>query len=318
MTTNEYAVWVRRSGYLTIGMALVIVLIKLYASIETNAASMLASFMDALLDVFVSLLNFMALRYATKPADDDHRFGHGKAEAVMALFQSAFLAGAAAMLLYQGISRIYSPEPVGALQIGIVSTVICSVLTLALVLIQRWIIKKTGSLAVQADQAHYRGDLLMNAAVLLAMVLVANSLLWADAVMAVGIAIYLLWNAGQLSRESFKHLLDEELPAVRREQILTVLMRLPAVYGVDQLRTRQAGPRVFIQLRLVLADELSLHDAHEIVDKAEQEVAGLFLDAEVIIHADPCSAVPLMEYPFLKSAPAISERECDTAHVNSR
>jgi ferrous-iron efflux pump FieF len=283
-------------------MALVIVFIKLYASIETNAASMLASFMDALLDVLVSMLNFMAIRYATKPADDDHRFGHGKAEAVMALFQSAFLVGAAAMLLYQGISRFFSPEPVGALQMGIVSTVICSVLTLTLVLLQRWIIRKTGSLAVQADQAHYRGDLLMNGAVLLAMVLVANSVLWADAAMAVLIALYLFWNAAQLSRESFKHLLDEELPEEQRQQILSKLHGLPAVKGVDQLRTRQAGPRVFIQLRLVLADELSLHDAHDIADAAELQVAALFQDAEVIIHADPLSAVPEMEYPFSTNA----------------
>jgi ferrous-iron efflux pump FieF len=298
MSSTDYVIWVRRSGYLTVGMALVIVLIKLYASIETNAASMLASFMDALLDVLVSLLNFMAIRYATKPADDDHRFGHGKAEAVMALFQSAFLVAASAMLLYQGVSRFYAPQPVGALQIGIVSTVVCSVLTLTLVLIQRWIIKKTGSLAVQADQAHYRGDLLMNAAVLLAMVLVSNSVLWADAAMAVLIALYLFWNASQLSRESFKHLLDEELPEPMRLQILKTLTNLPAVQGVDQLRTRQAGPRVFIQLRLVLADELSLHDAHDITDIAEQQVAALFQDAEVIIHADPRSAVPHMEYPL--------------------
>jgi len=298
MSSTDYVIWVRRSGYLTVGMALVIVLIKLYASIETNAASMLASFMDALLDVLVSLLNFMAIRYATKPADDDHRFGHGKAEAIMALFQSAFLVAASAMLLYQGVSRFYAPQPVGALQIGIVSTVVCSVLTLTLVLIQRWIIKKTGSLAVQADQAHYRGDLLMNAAVLLAMVLVSNSVLWADAAMAVLIALYLFWNASQLSRESFKHLLDEELPEPMRLQILKTLTNLSAVQGVDQLRTRQAGPRVFIQLRLVLADELSLHDAHDITDIAEQQVAALFQDAEVIIHADPRSAVPHMEYPL--------------------
>jgi len=298
MSSTDYVICVRRSGYLTVGMALVIVLIKLYASIETNAASMLASFMDALLDVLVSLLNFMAIRYATKPADDDHRFGHGKAEAIMALFQSAFLVAASAMLLYQGVSRFYAPQPVGALQIGIVSTVVCSVLTLTLVLIQRWIIKKTGSLAVQADQAHYRGDLLMNAAVLLAMVLVSNSVLWADAAMAVLIALYLFWNASQLSRESFKHLLDEELPEPMRLQILKTLTNLSAVQGVDQLRTRQAGPRVFIQLRLVLADELSLHDAHDITDIAEQQVAALFQDAEVIIHADPRSAVPHMEYPL--------------------
>jgi ferrous-iron efflux pump FieF len=144
------------------------------------------------------------------------------------------------------------------------STVVCSVLTLILVLMQRWIIKKTGSLAVQADQAHYRGDLLMNAAVLLALVLVANSVLWADAAMAVLIAIYLFWNAGQLSRESFKHLLDEELPEALRQQIINKLNDLP--------------------------------------EDAERQLAALFQDAEVIIHADPLSAVPAIEYPFARGA----------------
>lgn len=298
MTANDYMLWVRRSGYLTIGMALLIVLIKLVASIQTNAASMLASFMDALLDVLVSFLNFMAIRYATKPADEAHRFGHGKAEAVMALFQAAFLVGAAVLLCYQGISRFYSPQPIGAISVGIYSTIICSVLTLVLVLLQRWIIKKTGSLAVRADQAHYRGDLLMNAAVLIALVLVSNSVLWADALFAVLIALYLFWNAMGLARESFKHLLDEELPEHQRQNILINLQKLPQVLGVEQLRTRQAGPRVFIQLRLVMADELSLQQAHEIVDQAESEIAQLFQDAEVIIHADPRSAVGEMEYPF--------------------
>ncbi len=142
MSHANYQLWVRRSGYLTLLTALVIVALKLTAAIMTNAASALASFMDALLDVLVSTLNFIALRYALKPADQEHRFGHGKAEAIMALFQAAFLTGAAVLLLYQGVSRYFSPEPVGALNSGILLTFICTGLTLMLVLVQRWIIKK--------------------------------------------------------------------------------------------------------------------------------------------------------------------------------
>ena len=208
---QEYARWVRRSGYLTLTVAITIVLLKLAAAVLTNAAAALASFMDAVLDVLVSLLNFAALRYALRPADADHRFGHGKAEAVMALFQAAFLTGAAVLLFYQGVSRFYSPEPVGALTSGMWLTLLCTLLTLLLVAGQRLIIAKTGSLAVKADLAHYRGDVLMNGAVLLALLLVANSLLWADAVMAALIAVYLLWNAWQLVQESLRHLLDQEL-----------------------------------------------------------------------------------------------------------
>ena len=287
MTSHEYNLWVRRSGKLTIGIALIIVIIKLFAAIDTNAASILASLMDAMMDVAVSLLNFVALRYALKPADDDHRFGHGKAEAVMALFQAAFLAGAAFVLLYQGINRIYLPAPIGAINNGIWAMLLCSGLTLTLVLLQRWIIKKTGSLAVAADQAHYRSDLLMNAAGLLALYLVQNSLLWADAAIAILIAVYLLFNAAQLLRESMVHLLDEELPETERQQILQHLLQMPGVLGVEQLRTRRAGPRIFIQLRLLLPQDWSLQKAHQVTDLAEQQIAAFYRDAEVIIHPDP-------------------------------
>lgn len=297
MTQGEYRLWVRRSGYLTLFTALLIVALKLSAAIMTNAASALASFMDALLDVLVSGLNFLALRYALKPADDEHRFGHGKAEAVMALFQAAFLTGAAVLLFYQGVSRYFSPEPVGALNSGILLTLLCTGFTLMLVLVQRWIIKKTGSLAVKADSAHYSGDVLMNLSVIAALWLVSNSVLWADAVMAALIALYLLWTAWQLALESLRHLLDEELTQAEREQIVATLQQLPQVYGVNQLRTRQAGVKKFVQLRLLLSDELSLLDAHDIVDTAERKVAALFRDAEVIIHADPVSVVPVPEFP---------------------
>ena len=300
----DYAKWVRRSGFLTLGVAVLIVLLKLTAAVLTNAAAALASFMDALLDVLVSLLNFAALRYALKPADADHRFGHGKMEAVMALFQAAFLTGAAVLLFYQGVSRYHSPEPIAALYSGIWLTVFCTALTILLVLVQRLVIHRTGSLAVKADSAHYRGDILMNAAVILALFLVANSLLWADAVIAALIAVYLFWNAVQLARESLKHLLDQELTPEQRQSIVQALQPLSQVLAVDQLRTRQAGPKVFVQLRLVLPDELSLVLAHDIVDAAERTIAGLFSDAEVIIHADPASAVMQAEYPLQAVEPA--------------
>jgi ferrous-iron efflux pump FieF len=310
----EYAIWVRRSGFLTLGVAVLIVLLKLTAAVLTNAAAALASFMDALLDVLVSLLNFAALRYALKPADADHRFGHGKMEAVMALFQAAFLIGAAVLLFHQGVSRYYSPEPIAALYSGIWLTVLCTALTIFLVLVQRLVIKRTGSLAVKADSAHYRGDILMNAAVILALFLVANSLLWADAVIAVLIALYLSWNAWQLARESLKHLLDQELTPEQRQLIVATLQSLPQVVALDQLRTRQAGPRVFVQLRLVLPDELSLVRAHDIVDDAERRIAALFKDAEVIIHADPASAVAQAEYPL--SEPPLRQSVANAAETD--
>lgn len=301
MDTQHYALWVKRSAYFTLAMSLCIVAFKLYAAVETNSGAMLASFTDAVMDVLVSGLNFLALRFALKPADDDHRFGHGKAEAVMALFQAAFLLGAAVLLLYQGLSRLATPEPVGELVQGVGITLLCMLLTLVLVLVQRLIIRRTGSLAVQADSAHYRGDLLMNGAVLLAFALVARGVVWADPVITALIAVYLCVNAWQLASESLRHLLDQELPDAQRQLILATLQAMDGVIAVDQLRTRQGGPHIFIQLRLVLPDAWSLQQAHDVVDLAEQQIAALFPQADVIIHADPASAIAEPEHRFIDS-----------------
>ncbi len=280
---------VRWSGLLTVLVALCIVAIKLFAAVETNAASVLASLMDATLDVAVSLLNFFVLKYALKPADDDHRFGHGKAEAIMALFQSAFLTGFALLLCYQGLNRFWAPEPVGAIDSGLWAMLACTGLTLLLVLVQRLVIARTGSLAVKADAAHYSSDLLMNGAVMLALLLVQNSLLWADAVMSLLIAAFLLYSAAGLLREALSHLLDEELPATERQALEQQVLALPGVLGIGEFRSRRAGPRVVLQLRLQLPAHWSLQQAHDLTDQAELMLAALYPDAEVIIHADPLS-----------------------------
>lgn len=294
----HYQRWVKLSAWFTLSMALVIVAIKLFASMQTNASSMLASFTDAMLDVLVSGLNFIVLRFALKPADDEHRFGHGKAEAVMALFQAAFLTGAALLLLYQGVVRLLQPEPLTALNEGMIATLICMGLTLVLVTVQKWIITKTASLAVQADSAHYRSDLLMNGAVLFALWAAEQGWLWMDAVMAAVIAAVLCGSAWHLAKESLRHLLDEELDTNTRHTILATVAKIPGVLAVDQLRTRQSGPQVFIQLRLVVPDDWSLLKAHDCVDAAEHAIAGLFPKAEVIIHADPESALHAPEHQF--------------------
>jgi len=286
---QQYQRIVRWSGLLTVLMALLIVVIKLYAALQTNAASVLASLMDATLDVAVSLLNFFVLRYALKPADDDHRFGHGKAEAVMALFQAAFLTGFALLLCYEGFNRFWSPEPVGAVDTGIWALLVCTGLTLLLVLVQRTVVARTGSLAVKADAAHYSSDLLMNGAVILALFLVQSSLLWADAAISLGIAGFLLWSAFGLLREALSHLLDQELPEAERVALLAQVTKLPGVLGVTEFRSRRAGPRVFLQLRLQLPADWSLRQAHDVTDLAEQMLAGRYPAAEVIIHADPLS-----------------------------
>ncbi len=293
--STDYQLWVKRSGYLTLTIAFTILVLKLWAVIVTNSSSVLASFTDASLDLLVSVLNFAALRYALRPADDNHGFGHGKAEAVMALLQAAFLTGAALLLLTQAFSRFNQTEIVQQLAFGMWITVLCAGLTLTLVLAQRWIIQRTGSLAVKADLLHYRSDLLMNLLVLVALFLASQNFLWVDNLVAVLICGYLLYSAFELAKEALQHLLDEQLPAEQLARIEQSVMTQPEVLAVEQLKTRQAGPDVFIQLRLVLQDDLSLLAAHAIVDQAEQQLMTLYKQAQVIIHAEPYSESELKQ-----------------------
>ena len=293
--TTDYQLWVKRSGYLTLTIALTILVLKLWAVIVTNSSSVLASFTDASLDLLVSVLNFAALRYALRPADDNHGFGHGKAEAMMALLQAAFLTGAALMLMTQTVSRLNQPEPLQQAGFGMLITFSCALLTLVLVLAQSWIIKRTGSLAVKADLLHYRSDLLMNLLVFVALLLASQSFLWVDNLVGALIGAYLLWSAFWLAKEALQHLLDEQLPAEQLQRIEQSVLSLAEVLAVEQLKTRQAGPYVFIQLRLVLQDDLSLLAAHAIVDKAEQQLMALYQQAEVIIHAEPYSESELQQ-----------------------
>ena len=234
---KDYQLWVKRSGYLTLTIALAILVLKLWAVIVTNSSSVLASFTDASLDLLVSVLNFSVLRYALRPADDNHRFGHGKAEAVMALLQAAFLTGAALLLLTQTFSRFNKTEVVQQLEFGMWITVLCAGLTLTLVLAQRWIIQRTGSLAVKADLLHYRSDLLMNLLVLGALFLASQSFLWVDNLVAVLICGYLLYSAFELAKEALQHLLDEQLPAEQLQRIEQSLLMQPEVLAVEQLKT---------------------------------------------------------------------------------
>jgi ferrous-iron efflux pump FieF len=292
---TDYQLWVKRSGYLTLTIAITIVLLKFSAVLATNSSSVLASFTDASMDLLVSLLNFAVLRYALRPADDNHGFGHGKAEAVMALLQAAFLTGAALLLLTQTFNSFHQRAAVQQLEFGIWITLICAGLTLTLVLAQRWIIRRTGSLAVKADLLHYRSDLLMNLLVLVALFLASQNFLWVDNLVAALICGYLLYSAYQLASEALIHLLDHQLPAEQLQRIEQTLVTQPQVLAVEQLKTRQAGPDVFIQLRLVLQDQLSLLEAHSIVDQAERQLMAMYQQAEVIIHAEPYSESKLKQ-----------------------
>lgn len=207
---------------------------------------MLASMTDSILDSGASVFSFFAIRYALQPADEEHRFGHGKAESLAALAQSAFISGSSMLLIFHSVEQLIQGPQLPSIDLGIWVSVVAIALTLALITIQRMAIKHTDSQAVKADHLHYQSDILLNVAVIVALLLSGWGLLWADSVFAIGIAIYLIIGAIRIGSEAFNSLMDRELPESTQRQIVDIATAVDGVLGIHGLRTREAGPTRFI------------------------------------------------------------------------
>ncbi|QYJ79061.1 cation efflux pump FieF [Shewanella acanthi] len=285
--TSQYDFWVKLASRASVATALTLIIIKLLAWLYSGSASMLASLTDSFADALASIINFIAIRYAIVPADSDHRYGHGKAEPLASLAQSAFIMGSAFLLLFYGGERLINPVEVEHATLGVAVSGVAIVLTLALVMLQKRALAATNSTVVEADSLHYKSDLFLNAAVLLALVLSQYGWWWADGLFAVMIAFYIGHQAFDLGYRSIQALLDRELDDDTRQRIKQIAKEDPRVQGLHDLRTRQAGKTIFIQFHLELDGRLTLKEAHSIADSTGIRVKEAFEDAEVIIHQDP-------------------------------
>jgi ferrous-iron efflux pump FieF len=269
-------------------VALVMIGAKIVAWLATDSVSMLSTLLDSVLDVAASLVNLFAVRHALTPADREHRFGHGKAEPLAALGQSAFVAGSAVLLIVEVVRRFWRPQAVENGEIGILVMMGSIAVTAVLVFFQRHVVRKTGSLAISADRLHYLGDVLVNSAVIVALAL--TELLgwnWLDPAFGALIAAYILYTAWSIARSSFDMLMDRELPEEERQRIRSIATAHPQVRALHELRTRASGPSIFIQFHLEMAGEMSLYEAHRIADQVENQILAAYPGAEVIIHEDP-------------------------------
>jgi len=249
---------------------------------------MLSTLIDSLLDAAASLLNLIAVHHALSPADMEHRFGHGKAEALSGLAQAAFISGSAVFLLIEAVERLMNPKAIENTEIGFWVMALAIGLTLLLVTFQRHVVAKTGSVAIAADSVHYRMDILVNISVIVSLLLSSRFALgWADPVFALAIAGYILWGAWQIGITAYHMLMDRELEDDERQAIEKIAMDHPDVLGVHDLRTRSSGTRQFIQLHLEMDGTITLHDAHIISDAVEAGILKAFPNAEVLIHEDP-------------------------------
>lgn len=277
----------RLAGLASVCTAVLLTLLKAAAWWLTGSASVLASLLDSLMDLVSSVINALALGYATLPADDNHRFGHDKAEALAAYTQAILLGLSASGILYYAATRLNSTAP-GLQQVGSGIWLMLAVLllTLLLVLFQYWVIKRTGSALVAADSLHYRSDFLINISVIATLV-AAGTLPWLDAVMAMAIALYIYYAAWGILRQAVGELLDQELPPAEDLRLLRIADGYPAVRGIHDLKTRRAGGRIFVQLHLEFASQTPLSVAHEAGAQVERDILALHPDAEVLIHMDP-------------------------------
>ncbi|MDX7924240.1 cation diffusion facilitator family transporter [Aeromonas media] len=291
MSHQHYSRWVTLASTAAVVTATLLILGKLIAWLMTDSSSLLASLTDSFMDVSASIINLLAIRYALAPADEEHRFGHGKAESLAGLIQSAFISGSALLLMMHGISSMLNQVPVVRLEAGIWVSAGSILLTLLLVSFQSLVIRKTNSVAIKADMLHYRSDLLLNAGVLVALVLAGQGWYWADGLFAILIGLFLVWGAVQIGYESVQALLDRQLPEEEQARIMALCCAVEGVHGVHALRTRQSGPTRFVQLHLELDDQLPLVKAHQIADEAELAVRQSFERMDVIIHMDPISVL---------------------------
>lgn len=283
----QHARLMRLATVAALAVALSLALAKAIAWWLSGSVSLLAGLTDSLLDGAASLLNLIAVHYALRPADEDHRYGHGKAEALAGLGQALFIGASALLVASHTVDRLLHPEPIGAPALGIAVMLLSLALTIALLLFQNHVVKLTGSTAIRADSLHYRSDLLLNSSILLALLLAGYGWPQLDALFGIGIALFILYSALNIAREAAAVLMDQELAAELSERIHLLACAVPGVLGAHDLRTRKSGTHWFVQLHVELPGELSLLQAHALCEQVDAAIRAEFSRAEVLVHADP-------------------------------
>ncbi|GHF87271.1 cation diffusion facilitator family transporter [Thalassotalea marina] len=287
MAEHQYRFLVKAAAYSAVAFALVQIVLKFFAWSETGASALLASATDSLLDLATSSVNLILLSIALLPADDNHKFGHGKAESLAALFQSAFIFGAAMLLVMQGVEQMINPKEIKQMELGVYVTIISLVLTIVLVILQRIVVHKTKSVAIEADSLHYQSDILLNLGVLVSLPATTYLFPQADGVFTVIVAVILISGAVKILKQSVDQLMDHELDDAETRLVENIVNAHNDVKGLHDLRTRQSGPVKFVQFHLELDDNLNLVEAHDIGEQIKHQIEEALSPCEVLVHLDP-------------------------------
>ncbi|HTG39394.1 cation diffusion facilitator family transporter [Sphingomonas sp.] len=277
-----------RAAMASVATALFLLALKGYAAWTTSSVALLGSLADSALDVLASVVTLYGVRLAAQPADHDHRFGHGKAEALAALFQVALITASALAIGWRGVTAMGNDAPITDAGLGIAVSVVAIVATLLLVAYQKRIIAATGSVAVKADSLHYQGDILLNLSVIGALILDRYlGLAGADALFGIAIAAWLGFGAFKASAHAIDQLMDKEWPENERQRYIAVAVANPDVRGIHDFRTRRSGTRDFAQFHMNVDRNLTIVEAHDVVEAVEIALHRTFPKVEVLIHLDP-------------------------------
>ena len=285
-----YSQLIKLATWASVVAAISLIGVKTWGWDQTQSVSLLASLIDSTMDSAASLINFFAIRYAMAPADKEHRFGHGKAEALAGLAQALLILVSIGLLLTQTLGRLWNPLVVENTPIGISIMLVSMVLTGALVVFQWYVVKRTQSNAIKADSLHYTSDFLMNFGVIIALLLASIGYHGADPYFALSIGAFVVYSAWGIAQSAFHLLLDHELSDEQRHLITQLALTQPQVIGMHDLRSRQSGHMQFIQLHLELQEDMLLLEAHGVAEALEHRIMAVFPYADVIIHLDPVSA----------------------------
>ncbi|MBA3669742.1 MAG: cation diffusion facilitator family transporter [Sphingomonas sp.] len=277
-----------RAAIASVGLALALLAAKSWAAWTTGSTAMLGSLADTALDVVASLTTLAGVRIAAQPADREHRFGHGKAEALVALAQVVLIAVSSVGIAWRAVDRLLSGQQTSAMELGIGVSVAAMAGTMALLWYQKRIIAKTDSIAIRTDNLHYRSDLALNGAVILALVLDQSlHISGADAFFGLGIAAWLLLSAYRGSIAAIDQLMDREWPDDERDAFLAASEEYPELKGLHDLRTRRSGMLRFVQFHVWVPGDWTVQDAHDRLDEVEEKLQNRFPGTEILIHLDP-------------------------------
>lgn len=287
-TASDRASLTARAAMASIAMAVILIALKSWAAVQTSSMAMLGSLADSGLDLVASLIVLLGVRVAAQPADYDHRFGHGKAEALASLVQVILITLSALFIGFRAVQRLLSGASTAEAELGITVSLIALVLTGALISYQRYVVRRTGSLAIGTDRLHYSSDLLLNGSVIVALALEQFAgLTGADALFGLLIALWLLWGAWSASSNAFDQLMDREWPDELRERFLAAASEYPELAGLHDLRTRTSGTHHFAQFHVWVPADWTVREAHDRLDRVEEALQQRFPGTEILIHVDP-------------------------------